>query len=37
MTKPKIKNNDVSVDKFLAGVKDEQKQADCLNLFELMK
>jgi hypothetical protein len=26
MTKPNIKNSDVRVDRFLAGVKDEQEQ-----------
>lgn len=34
MTNPKIDGN---VDKFLAGIKEEQKQTDCLALLELMK
>ncbi len=31
-----LKNHD-DVDKFLAGVKDEQRRADCLAVLELMK
>jgi len=37
MTKPKTRPNDPSVDKFLAGIKDEQKRADSLAVLELMK
>ena len=37
MTAPKTQKNDVSVDRFLAGVTDEQKRADCLSVLELMK
>ena len=37
MTKPKTQENDVSVDKFLAGIKDDQKLEDCLTMLELMK
>jgi hypothetical protein len=33
----KRKRNDASVDKFLAGIKDDQKRTDCLAVFELMK
>jgi Domain of unknown function (DU1801) len=37
MTKVNTKNAETEVTKFLAGVKDEQKRADCLALLELMK
>ena len=37
MTKLKIQENDASVDKFLAGIKDDQKRTDCLSVLELMK
>ncbi|WP_417385008.1 DUF1801 domain-containing protein [Gimesia sp.] len=37
MSKPKTQKNDASVDQFLAGIKDEQQQADCLALLELMQ
>jgi len=33
----KTQNNDAGVDKFLAGVADEQKRTDCLSLLKLMK
>ncbi len=37
MTELKTQKNDASVDKFLAGIKDEQKRTDCLTVLELMK
>ncbi len=37
MTKSKTQENDASVDKFLAAIKDDQKRADCLAVLELMK
>ena len=37
MTKSKTQENDASVDKFLAGIKDDQKRTDCLTVLELMK
>ena len=37
MTKPKTRQNDPNVDKFLAKIEDEQKRADCLTVLELMK
>jgi Domain of unknown function (DU1801) len=37
MKKPKTAANDSGVDKFLAGIKDEQKRTDCLTVLELMK
>ena len=37
MTKAATQNNDPGVDKFIAGVKDDQKRADCLAVLELMK
>ncbi|MEQ1906058.1 MAG: DUF1801 domain-containing protein [Pirellulaceae bacterium] len=37
MTKVNTKNAETEVTKFLAGVKDEQKRADCLAVLELMK
>ena len=37
MTAPKTQKNDVGVDRFLAGVTDEQERADCLSVLELMK
>ena len=37
MAKPKVENNDASVDKFLASIKDDQERTDCLTVLELMK
>jgi hypothetical protein len=37
MTNLTLLNNDPGVDKFLAGIKDDQKRADCLTVLELMK
>ena len=37
MATSKTKKNPADVEKFLAGVKDEQKRADCLAVLELMK
>jgi hypothetical protein len=37
MRTPKTQANDASVDKFLAGIKDDGKRADCLAVLELMK
>ena len=37
MTGPKTQKNDADVDKFLAGIADEQKHADCLSVLGLMK
>ena len=37
MSKLKTQKNDASVDQFLASIKDEQQQADCLALLELMQ
>ena len=37
MMKPKIEENDVSVDKFLASIRDTQKHSDCIAVLELMK
>lgn len=37
MTKPKTKTNDPSVDKFLAGIKDDQQCIGCQAVLELMK
>ena len=37
MTISTTRNNDPEVDKFLAGIKDDQKRADCLAVLELMK
>ncbi len=37
MAKSKSQKNDPAVDKFLAGIKDEQQRSDCLAVFELMK
>ena len=37
MTEPKTQKNAPDVDKFLAGIADEQKHADCLSVLELMK
>ena len=37
MTAPKTQKNGADVDKFLAGIADEQKHADCLSVLELMK
>ena len=33
----KTQKNDAGVDKFLAGITDEQRRTDCLNVLELMK
>ena len=37
MTGPKTQKNGADVDKFLAGIADEQKHIDCLRVLELMK
>ena len=37
MTEPKTQKNGAGVDKFLAGITDEQKRADCRGVLELMK
>ena len=37
MIKSKTQENDASVDKFLAGIKDNQKRTDCITVLELMK
>ena len=37
MAEPKTQKNDGEVDKFLAGVADEQRRTDCLNVLELMR
>ena len=37
MAPPKTQKNPADVEKFLAGVKDEQRRADCLAVLELMK
>ena len=37
MTKPKTKTNDPGVDKFFAGIKDDQQRTDCQAVLELMK
>ena len=37
MTERKTQKNDASVDKYLAGIKDEQQHADCLAVLELMQ
>ena len=37
MTGPKTQKNGADVDKFLAGITDEQKRADCRSVLELMK
>ncbi|MEC9030411.1 MAG: DUF1801 domain-containing protein [Planctomycetota bacterium] len=37
MAEPKTQKNDAAVDKFLAGVADEQRYTDCLNVLELMR
>jgi len=37
MTEPKTQKNGAGVDKFLAGITDEQKRADCRSVLELMK
>ena len=37
MAKPPTQKNDASVDKFLAGIKDEQKRTDCQTLLAMMK
>ena len=33
----KTQKNDAGVDKFLAGITDEQRRTDCLSVLELMK
>ena len=37
MAAPKTRKNRADVERFLAGVKDEQRRADCLAVLELMK
>ena len=37
MTEPRTQKNGAGVDKFLAGITDEQKRTDCLSVLELMK
>jgi hypothetical protein len=37
MKKPKSQENDASVDRFLAGIADEEKRTDCRTVLELMK
>ncbi|MEQ8790521.1 MAG: DUF1801 domain-containing protein [Pirellulaceae bacterium] len=37
MKKSTTRNDDPGVDKFLAGIKDDQKRADCLRVLTLMK
>ena len=37
MAEPKTQKNDGEVDQFLAGVADEQRRTDCLNVLELMR
>ena len=37
MTEPRTQKNSAGVDKFLAGITDEQKRTDCLSVLELMK
>lgn len=37
MTKPKTKENDPSVDQFLAGIEDDHKRTDCIAALNLMK
>lgn len=37
MAELKTKRNDASVEKFLNGVKDEQKRADCFEILKLME
>ena len=37
MTELKTHKNDASVDKYLAGITDEQRRADCLVVLELMR
>jgi len=37
MTNSAAQNNDSGVDNFIAGVKDDQKRADCIAVLELMK
>ena len=37
MAKPPTQKNDASVDKFLAGIKDDQKRTDCHTLLAMMK
>jgi hypothetical protein len=37
MTKSTTQNNDSAVDKFISGVRDDQKRADCIAVLELIK
>ena len=37
MAKAAAQTNDPTVDKFLAGIKDDQQRVDCLAILELMK
>ena len=37
MTSLKTQKEDTSVDMFIAGIKDDQKRADCLSVLNLMK
>ncbi len=37
MTERKTQKNDASVEKYLADIKDEQRNADCLAVLELMQ
>jgi hypothetical protein len=37
MTKPKPQANTPDVDKFLAGIKDDQQRTDCLAILDLMQ
>jgi hypothetical protein len=37
MTKPKTRKTDADVDKFLAGIKPEQRRDDCIAVLALMK
>jgi len=37
MAERKTQKNDASVEKYLAGIKDEQQRVDCLAVLELMK
>jgi len=37
MTKSTTQNYDSGVDKFISGIKDDQKRADCIAVLELMK
>jgi hypothetical protein len=37
MSKPKTQDNDASVEKFLASIKDDQQRTDCESVLKLMK